>query len=119
MNSIVISGTPRMISMKAMQMDLMIGMSDWRPSASKIASGNENTMPVTAMISVTGRPPHMSVSTRRRPKMPPCIKMYITGTATSHATSSQRLRKREFTETAIIANKSSIISVGRHCSSCG
>ena len=68
MNSTVMSGTPRQSSTKAMQNHRIIGSFERRPSASRMPSGSEATMPVTDTTSVTSRPPQSEVSTGRRPK---------------------------------------------------
>ena len=63
MKSTVISGTPRQASMKITEKVLTIGIFDRRPSASRMPSGREATMPVIATTSVTSKPPHCDVST--------------------------------------------------------
>ena len=67
MNSTVMKGTPRTISMKPEQMALTIGRLDRRPSARRTPSGSENTMPTSDTSSVTSTPPHRSVVTTGRP----------------------------------------------------
>ena len=62
-NNTVISGTPRQNSMKVIENVRTIGSLERRPSASRMPSGSEATMPVTATTSVTSRPPHRCVST--------------------------------------------------------
>ena len=71
MNSTVTSGTPRHNSMNAIDAERMTGSSDLRPSASRMPSGSENTMPVTATTSVTVSPPQLVVSTAGSPNSPP------------------------------------------------
>ena len=71
MKSTVMSGTPRHNSMKATDIALMIGMSERRPSASRIPSGRAATMPTAERTSVSVRPPQRLVSTCSRPKAPP------------------------------------------------
>src|SRR5947207_9070426 len=68
MNSTVISGTPRQTSMKTTEHMRTTGILDRRPSASRIPSGRDATMPVTATTSVTSNPPHCWVSTGTKPK---------------------------------------------------
>ena len=68
MNSTVISGTPRQSSMKMTENSLTTGICERRPSASRMPSGNDATMPVTDTTSVTSSPPHCDVSTGTRPK---------------------------------------------------
>ena len=58
MNSTLTSGTPRTNSMKPTHTERMPGMSECRPRASRIARGNEQTIPTTERISVNGSPPH-------------------------------------------------------------
>ena len=70
MNNTVISGTPRQNSMKMTQNILTIGISDRLPSASRMPSGKETTMPTIATTRVTSRPPHKGVSTGRKPNWP-------------------------------------------------
>ncbi|MNT43636.1 hypothetical protein D3C72_1801200 [compost metagenome] len=71
MKRMVISGTARMSSMKAMQSVLMTGILDCRPSARMMPSGKDKVMPTTEMMRVTRRPPHFSVGIGVRPKTPP------------------------------------------------
>jgi len=63
MNSTVTSGTPRHNSMKTMDAVRTTGSSERRPSASRMPSGSEITMPVTATTRVTSSPPQLEVST--------------------------------------------------------
>src|SRR5215470_14827778 len=67
MNSTVINGTPRTNSMKITDNDRTAGMCDRRPSARRIPSGNETTIPTEATTIVTSTPPHSTVSTGRNP----------------------------------------------------
>ena len=67
MNSTVISGTPRTNSMKITESIRTAGMRERRPSARRIPSGSENTMPTEATTIVTRTPPHSTVSTGSRP----------------------------------------------------
>ena len=67
MNSTMMKGTPRTISMKPVQIAFTIGSFDLRPSASNTPSGSENTMPTSDTSSVTRTPPHRSVVTTGRP----------------------------------------------------
>ena len=119
MNSTVISGTPRTSSMKPMQIALMIGSSERRPSANRTASGNENTMPLAARISVSGRPFHFSVSTYARPTMPPRISTHITGTPAAQEIHSHLPHSRVLMVAPINPSSSTIITSGRHCCSYG
>jgi ATP-dependent exoDNAse (exonuclease V) beta subunit len=61
--SMVMSGTPRMNSMKPTDRILTRGMSDRRPSASRIPIGREQTMAVMPMVSDSRKPPKRSLST--------------------------------------------------------
>ena len=63
MNSTVISGTPRTISMKMTQSILTTGIFERRPSASMMPSGSDTAMPTKDRMSVTIRPPQSGVST--------------------------------------------------------
>ena len=69
-NNSVISGTPRMNSMKATQTIRSAGKCDIRPSANAIPSGREKTIPVTPMTRVNMMPPNRLVGTGSRP-IPP------------------------------------------------
>ncbi len=71
MNSTVISGTPRTVSMKITHSILMTGIFERRPSASRMPSGSDTAMPTKDRTSVTSSPPHSEVSTCGRPNMPP------------------------------------------------
>ncbi len=71
MNRIVISGTPRISSMKAMQSMRTIGISERRPEREQDAERQRATMPDPAMTSVRNRPPQSGVSTTRSPNAPP------------------------------------------------
>ena len=51
------SGTPRMNSMKPMESDFTMSMSDRRPSASRMPSGSEKAMPVMPMVTDSMKPP--------------------------------------------------------------
>ena len=66
MNSTVISGTPRTNSMKTVEASRTVGMSERRPSASRMPIGSEQTMPTEATTMVTSTPPHSTVSTSRQ-----------------------------------------------------
>ena len=67
MNSTVTSGTPRTNSMKMIESQRTAGMRERRPSASRMPSGSENTMPTEATTMVTRTPPHSMVDTSARP----------------------------------------------------
>ncbi len=56
-SSSVISGTPRMNSMKPTESDLTMNMSERRPSASRMPSGSEKAMPVMPMVTDSMKPP--------------------------------------------------------------
>ncbi len=71
MKSTVISGTPRITSMKMTQSDLITGMRERLPSASRMPAGSDTAMPTKDRMSVTIRPPQFDVSTWLRPKTPP------------------------------------------------
>ena len=71
MNSTVISGTPRTNSMKAIETNRTTGSFERRPSASRMPSGSDATMPTMATTSVTRRPPQSGVSTEREPEVGP------------------------------------------------
>ena len=58
MNSTVISGTPRTNSMKLTENNFTTGICDRRPTASRMPSGSETTMPTVATTMVTSMPPH-------------------------------------------------------------
>ncbi len=58
MNSTVISGTPRQNSMKVTQRTRMAGMSERRPSASRMPKGKAPAMPTAAITTVSIKPPH-------------------------------------------------------------
>jgi hypothetical protein len=68
MNSTVISGTPRTNSMKITANSRTIGSLDRRPSASRMPSGSEKTMPTVETTKVTRRPPQSEVGTGSRPR---------------------------------------------------
>ena len=70
----VINGTPRHNSMNPVQKALTAGILERRPSASNSPIGNDPTMPITDITSVSDRPPHIGVSTSLRPKEPPAIR---------------------------------------------
>ena len=57
MKSQTISGTPRMTSMKATLILLMMKRFDCRPSARRMPSGSDRTMPVTPMMTASMKPP--------------------------------------------------------------
>ena len=67
MNSTVTSGTPRTNSMKMTESTRTVGMRERLPSARRIPSGKEHTMPTAATTMVTSTPPHSTVSTGRKP----------------------------------------------------
>ena len=78
------SGTPRTNSMMPTLTARTIGMSERRPKASMMPSGNAPTMPVLATTSVTMRPPQRDVGTCARPNIPPDSKITAsTGNSTS------------------------------------
>ena len=56
MNNTVISGTPRTSSMYPTENMRTAGNRERRPSASRIANGKANAMPMTARIKVSGKP---------------------------------------------------------------
>ena len=58
MNSTVTSGTPRTNSMKITENSRTAGMCERRPSASRMPSGSDSTMPTEATTIVTSMPPH-------------------------------------------------------------
>jgi hypothetical protein len=64
----VISGTPRMNSMKTTQIHLMIGMSDCRPSASTMPIGSDSDTQTTPRIMLSMKPP-MSRGFRHRSRV--------------------------------------------------
>ena len=66
MNSTVISGTPRTNSMKITENSRTAGMCERRPSASRMPSGSEATMPTAATTMVTSMPPHCVVDDLRQ-----------------------------------------------------
>ena len=67
MNKTVTSGTPRTNSMKTTENRRTAGMRERRPSASRMPSGSEQTMPTEATTMVTSMPPHSAVSTGGKP----------------------------------------------------
>ena len=67
----VISGTPRMTSMKVTHIARTTGMSERRPSANRMPSGKEATIPTPAITRVRNSPPQSAVSTTGRPSTPP------------------------------------------------
>jgi len=71
MNSTVISGTPRISSMKATEALRTTGIGDRLPRASRMPSGRDTAMPTKDRIIVTIRPPQRVVSTCDRPNQPP------------------------------------------------
>lgn len=70
MKSTVMSGTPRQNSMKMTLNSLTSGSFERRPSARRIPSGRETTIPTIEMTNVTIMPPHRLVATLGRPKAP-------------------------------------------------
>ena len=76
MNSTVISGTPRTNSMNRVENNRTVGISERRPSASRMPSGSDTTMPTEATTMVTSTPPHSTVSTTGKPiASKPCSRM--------------------------------------------
>ena len=67
MNRTVTSGTPRTNSMKITENSRTAGMRERRPSASRMPSGSDTTMPTEATTMVTSMPPHSTVSTGGKP----------------------------------------------------
>ena len=67
MNRTVISGTPRTISMKITARIFTAGMDERRPSASRMPSGSETTIPTLATTTVISMPPQREVSTISNP----------------------------------------------------
>src|ERR1700716_131461 len=65
MNRTVISGTPRTISMNPTERNFTAGMRERRPSASRMPSGSETTMPTLATPTVTRMPPHRERARRK------------------------------------------------------
>ena len=61
-NNSVMSGTPRMNSIKQTHTPLRIGRSDWRPSASSIPIGRDSAIPVTPIKTASIKPPNLSDS---------------------------------------------------------
>ena len=77
MNRTVITGTPRTNSMKVIETALITGSSERRPSASRMPSGSEKTMPMAATTTVTRMPPHSEVDTTVSPiSGAPCSSRY-------------------------------------------
>src|SRR4249919_1905946 len=66
-NSTVTNGTPRTNSMKMTDSDRTASIRDRRPSARRIPSGSENTIPTDATTIVTSTPPQSTVSTGCKP----------------------------------------------------
>ncbi len=65
--SSVISGTPRMNSMKPTEIALTMNMSERRPRASRMPSGSEKAMPVMPMVIDSMKPPKSLETTGVRP----------------------------------------------------
>ena len=74
-----------------MQIERSAGKWERRPSATTTAIGNAAALPIVESSSVSGSPPHRSVSTADNPKTPPRIKIKNTANVIAHATSSHRL----------------------------
>jgi hypothetical protein len=68
-----------MNSMKQMHSVLTMGICERRPSARTMPIGNEATMPVTPITTVSIRPPNLEVSTGSRPRPPVRRKNAMTG----------------------------------------
>ena len=77
--SSVISGTPRMNSMKPSENQRTMGMRERRPSARTMPMGSESTIPVMPATRLSMKPPNWSVVTPWRPKPPTSRKAAITG----------------------------------------
>ena len=60
-------------------MDLIIGIFDLRPKASKILKGKANAIPVTPKNKVTNKPPHLFVATVLKPGPPYSMKYATNG----------------------------------------
>ena len=75
-NSNVISGTPRITSMKPIAAMRTAGSCERRPSASRMPIGSDNTMPARPATTFSMNPPNLSVGMPRIPnKLPtssPC-----------------------------------------------
>ena len=73
MNSTVISGTPRTeLDEDDARTACTTGIFERRPSASRMPSGSDATMPTTATTSVTSRPPHsVGLDDRQARRTPP------------------------------------------------
>ena len=76
-NRMVMSGTPRRLSMNTTLTALTAGMLERRPSASTMASGKPITSVPENRIRVSGRPPHWLLSTSGRPRTPPHIRVRV------------------------------------------
>ena len=59
----VISGTPRMNSMKPTHIALTMSMFDWRPRARRIPKGSEHPMATTPIMTESMNPPNFRDST--------------------------------------------------------
>ena len=68
MISTVMSGTPRTTSMKATDRKRTTGRRDRRPSASRMPSGSDSTIPTVETTTVTSRPPQSAVETFSSPQ---------------------------------------------------
>tara|TARA_B100001287_G_C22405634_1_gene399954 strand:+ start:382 stop:636 length:255 start_codon:yes stop_codon:yes gene_type:complete len=66
-NNTVISGTPLQNSIKPIDMYLIKGNSDLRPSAKAIPIGKQNIRQKKEIINVRDKPPHAPVSTQFSP----------------------------------------------------
>jgi hypothetical protein len=67
-NNNVISGTPRINSIKQTHTAFKIGRFDWRPSANNIPIGSDNAIPVTPIRTASINPPNLSESIDSEPK---------------------------------------------------
>ncbi|MCY1382235.1 hypothetical protein D9M69_702360 [compost metagenome] len=97
----------------------MAGMLERRPSATKIESGNAIVIDTTVSITVSGSPPHWSLSTRVRPSMPPLMSTKYTTSMTSQMGPSQRFQKRGMQLMPTTPSMSAVAITGRQCSVSG
>ena len=74
MNRMLTSGTPRIISMKTVEIPRIAGSFERRPSARKTPSGKPSTSPTAESMKERGRPLQLAVVTTGMPRTPPYIR---------------------------------------------
>ena len=83
-NSSVISGTPRITSMKPTAAMRIAGSRERRPSASRMPTGSDKAMPASPATRLSMKPPNLSVGTVSRPNPPTSRIAAITGYASEY-----------------------------------